>query len=113
MLRSTWTETGLSGANAALTLTKVAGGVGKIHYITSIEAVLLGADATADAKVELKSAATVKWSEAFGSGAKRGARIGIVFAAPLEMGVNEAATLVADAAGAGATVRLNLAGYTA
>lgn len=107
-----WTVTGDSTANASLTVTKAAGAAGVVHYVSGFSVVLSGAAAAADASIELRDGATVKWKEFLGSGAARGTRVAVSFDPPIEMSAATAVNLVVGAAGAGAVTTGNIAGLT-
>ena len=109
--RSTWDETGVSGANAALTITHAAE-AGKRHVVTGFEALVLGAALGNDVTVDLQEEATNRWSTGLGNAAPVGERTGLMFAKPREFGLNTAVNLVAIAGGAGATITLSMTGYT-
>lgn len=109
---ATWTVVGDSAANAEGVITKAAE-ANKEHYVTQISVVVRAAAVgAADARVELRSAATVKFDSYFGAAAVRGTTIERNFNPAIKLGTNEAANLVAAAAGAGAITTLSMAGYT-
>ena len=113
---TSWTVTGDSAANTALTTTKAAV-AGKSHYITAIEVVISAANAGADIKVLLREdnaggGAATLWKEIIGNGAGRGTRCGIVFNTPIKLTAAKTADLVVDAGGAAVVTSCNMAGYT-
>ena len=109
--QSSWSVTSDSTANAAVTLSRAAE-TGKRHYITAFEAVLRGAAAGADTRVELRNGATVMWDTYIGNAAPRGERVGAVFTHPIELTANTAANLVVAAAGASALTTVSMSGFT-
>ena len=109
--RSTWDETGISAAGAAITITHAAE-AGKRHIITGFEALVLGAALANDVTVDLQEDATDRWKTGLGNAAPVGERTGLMFPKPREFGLNTAANLVAIAGGAGATISLSMTGYT-
>lgn len=109
--RSTWDENGVSGANAALTITHAAE-AGRRHVVTGFEAVVLGAALGNDVTVLLQEDANTRWSTGMGNAAAVGERTGLMFSKPREFGLNTAVNLAALAGGAGATITLSVSGYT-
>lgn len=107
----TWSETGDSDPNTALTLTHAAE-AGKRHYVTMIEVAISGAAAGADITVELKDGDTTKWKEIIGNGATQGERVGFVYLHGIKMNENSDVNLVVSAGGDGVVTHVNMAGKT-
>lgn len=111
-----WSSTDDGAAGAAKTLTKAAGGAGKIHYITAIEVVVSAAATAADVTVALQEDAAGTpasyWKTIIGNAAPRGTRTGVVFSKPIKMTANKTADLVVSAPGGACVASLSMSGYT-
>lgn len=112
--QSGWTVVGDSGANAAQTLSKAAGGAGTRHYVTGFEVTITAAASTAVLAIDLQEApSTNKWRTGLPTGQAIGAGIYRDFSnAPIELAENVAAELEVPAAGAAVVTRACLKGYT-
>ncbi len=112
--QTNWPGEGTSAANVEQTISVAAPGAGKRHVITGYFVCLTGADAGADASVQIRDGATVKIQDYIGSGTKRGDRIGVIL--PRESYIrcteNTAASLYVAAAGASCVTNGVLLGFT-
>ena len=110
-----WTVTGVSGANAAQTITRAAV-AGASHYITAFEVSTRGGDVAADINILLQEdaagAPVTHWQEVIGTFAVSGSRVGLVLSRPIRLTAGMTADLVVGAGGAGVVTVANLQGFT-
>lgn len=110
---SDWVMSSLGTANAALTLTQPAPGLGRRHYVDTIELTVLGASPTEDILISLQDAqGNILWREAFGSGTVAGVRTGVNKRRPIPVPFGSSVSLVVPAAGDGVVVLANLQGHS-